>query len=69
MSRSRPTNCNFARWAEKSCTGKFVRAAIDGGTTWTADGPAVRTSGRTRGRTPGGFAGYVRMLVAEVEVP
>src|SRR5882757_11143391 len=29
MSRSRPTNFNFARCAEKCCTGKFVSAAID----------------------------------------
>ena len=27
----------------------------------------MRTSGRTHGRTPGGFAGYVRKLVAELE--
>lgn len=45
----------------------FVRAARHTGSTWTAGGPAVRTSGRVVGRTPGGFAGYVRLLVAELD--
>jgi glycosyltransferase involved in cell wall biosynthesis len=45
----------------------FVRAALESGSTWAEGGPAVRTSGRTHGRTPGGFAGYVRQLVAELE--
>jgi glycosyltransferase involved in cell wall biosynthesis len=45
----------------------FVRAALASGSTWAEGGPAVRTSGRTHGRTPGGFAGYVRKLVAELE--
>jgi glycosyltransferase involved in cell wall biosynthesis len=45
----------------------FVRAALAAGCTWARGGPEVRTSGRTDGRTPGGFAGYVRTLVAELE--
>jgi glycosyltransferase involved in cell wall biosynthesis len=45
----------------------FVRAALESGCTWARGGPAVRTSGRTTGRTPGGFAGYVRKIVAELE--
>jgi glycosyltransferase involved in cell wall biosynthesis len=45
----------------------FVRAALASGSTWSAGGPTVRTSGRTHGRTPGGFAGYVRKLVADLE--
>ena len=45
----------------------FVRAALEAGCTWAEGGPTVRTSGRTRGRTPGGFAGYVRKIVAELE--
>jgi glycosyltransferase involved in cell wall biosynthesis len=45
----------------------FVRAALEAGCTWVEGGPAVRTSGRTQGRTPGGFAGYVRRIVAELE--
>ena len=40
---------------------------LDSGCTWNVGGPTVRTSGRTQGRTPGGFAGYIRMLVAELE--
>lgn len=40
----------------------FVRAALAAGVRWTAGTPAVRTSGRTQGRTPGGFAGYLRVL-------
>ena len=46
---------------------EFVRAAVAAGSTWTSSGPAVRTSARLLGRTPGGFAGYVRLLVAELE--
>ena len=46
----------------------FVRAALEAGSTWAEGGPTVRTSGRTHGRTPGGFAGYVRRMVAELEV-
>ena len=45
----------------------FVRAALEAGCTWAEGGPTVRTSGRTHGRTPGGFAGYVRRIVAELE--
>jgi glycosyltransferase involved in cell wall biosynthesis len=45
----------------------FVRAALQAGSTWVAEGPTVRTSSRTLGRTPGGFAGYLRLLVAELE--
>ncbi len=45
----------------------FVRAALEAGCTWAEGGPTVRTSGRTHGRTPGGFAGYVRKIVAELE--
>ncbi len=45
----------------------FVDAALAAGCTWTQGGPTVRTSGRTHGRTPGGFAGYVRTIVAELE--
>jgi glycosyltransferase involved in cell wall biosynthesis len=45
----------------------FVRAALETGCTWAEGAPTVRTSGRTHGRTPGGFAGYVRKLVAELE--
>ena len=45
----------------------FVRAALASGSTCGEGGPTVRTSGRTHGRTPGGFAGYVRKLVAELE--
>ncbi len=46
---------------------EFVRAALGAGCTWAEGGPTVRTSGRTHGRTPGGFAGYVRKIVAELE--
>jgi glycosyltransferase involved in cell wall biosynthesis len=43
----------------------LVRAAVAGGARW-AVGPAdVHTSARTAGRTPGGFAGYLRALAAE----
>jgi glycosyltransferase involved in cell wall biosynthesis len=45
----------------------FVQAALDSGSTWTMSGPAVRTSGRVVGRTPGGFAHYLRLLVAELD--
>ncbi len=45
----------------------FVRAALEQGRTWVQGTPNVRTSGRTTGRTPGGFAGYVRTIVAELE--
>ncbi|MGB0100043.1 MAG: glycosyltransferase [Nocardioides sp.] len=45
----------------------FVRAVIDAGGTWVAGDATVQTSGRLRGRTPGGFAAYVRTLVAELE--
>ena len=46
---------------------EFVRAALEAGCPWAEGGPTVRTSGRTHGRTPGGFAGYVRKIVAELE--
>ena len=45
----------------------FVEAAREAGCTWAQGGPTVRTSGRTTGRTPGGFAGYVRKIVIELE--
>ena len=45
----------------------FVRAALEAGCSWVEGGPTVRTSGRTHGRTPGGFAGYLRKIVAELE--
>jgi glycosyltransferase involved in cell wall biosynthesis len=44
----------------------FVRAALAAGVAWATGAPAVHTSGRTDGRTPGGFAQYLRLLVAEV---
>lgn len=43
----------------------FVEAALRTGCRWTQTGPWVQTSGRTRSRTPGGFAGYLRTLIAE----
>jgi hypothetical protein len=47
----------------------FVRSAVAAGCAWTQDGPWVRTSGRATGRTPGGFAGYVRTLAAAQPEP
>jgi glycosyltransferase involved in cell wall biosynthesis len=44
----------------------FVRSALALGCRWTTDVPPVVTSARTLGRTPGGFAGYLRTLHAEV---
>jgi glycosyltransferase involved in cell wall biosynthesis len=45
----------------------FVREALRACSKWAAGGPTVRTSSRTVGRTPGGFASYLRLLVAELE--
>lgn len=45
----------------------FVHAAIAAGASWAAGADTVRTSGRTHGRTPGGFAGYLRALTAELD--
>ncbi|KHL09081.1 glycosyl transferase family 2 [Mumia flava] len=45
----------------------FVRSAIAAGCRWTNQGSRVRTSARLRGRTNGGFAGYLRDLAAAPE--
>lgn len=45
----------------------FVQAAIATGVSWASGAATVRTSGRTLGRTPGGFAGYLRTLAAELD--
>lgn len=45
----------------------FVDAAIAAGASWAAGAATVRTSGRTHGRTPGGFAGYLRALAADLD--
>ncbi|WP_017935953.1 glycosyltransferase [Nocardioides sp. Iso805N] len=46
----------------------FVAAALAAGCRWTQTGPWVQTSGRTRGRVTGGFAGYLRTLVTDPHV-
>ncbi|MFT4262827.1 MAG: glycosyltransferase [Nocardioides sp.] len=44
----------------------FVRQAVAAGAIWVAGTAWVETSGRCEGRTPGGFAGYLRALAAQI---
>ena len=46
----------------------FVQAALAVGASAVVGEPAVPTSGRAQGRTPGGFAGYIRNLTEDLEL-